>query len=364
VNTDIKKSKIFSNEDFDSNLVTKNHNEEDYRTAGFGQVFDSNHYQSYQSNPIKPDDANFFFTYEEAHRLDYKLSTNLFQNSNEKHIWYIIEKYLSKYLKNGMNIIGIIELEKIESTISFSFILISEIYIFYFEYKFKEEKLILLRKLKLVAINYISYSSDLNKINLHLNAKFENKAPICSFEIRPFIKEETIFILSNICKLCFENYSSIKKVVSYPLDSSLDEKIKDTREIKDFTSIYNTYADKSVLKLNKEIPFDMNECLIKLISLQKIDFKPEEIKTNVILFITNKRLIEVKVKSNGEYKINSIRSFSKLSVASVYKKENKLELEFESYSNKIIYESIIVNLLLNTIKGIQSKECHSEILKI
>lgn len=368
VNTDLKKSKLFSNEEFDSTIVTKHNNEEEYRTAGFGQTFDSNHYQSYQSNPVKPEDSNFFFTLEEVHRIeniDYKLSTNLFQNSKEKDIWYIIQKYLSKYLKNGMNIIGVVELEKITSVnlASFSFILISEIYIFSFEYKFKEEKLTLLKKIKLVAINYISYCSDLNKINLHLNLKFENKDPICSFEISPLKKEETLIILTNICKLCFENYSSIKKVVSYPLDPSLEEKIKDTREIKEFMSIYNTYADKSVLKLNKEIPFDINECLIKLISLQKIDYKPEETKLNVILFITNKRLIEVKMKSNGEYKINTIRSFSKLSIASIHKKENKVELEFESYSNKIIYQSFMVNYLLNTIKGIQSKECLN-ILKI
>ncbi len=368
VNTDLKKSKLFSNEEFDSTIVTKHNNEEEYRTAGFGQTFDSHHYQSYQSNPVKPEDSNFFFTLEEVHRIeniDYKLSTNLFQNSKEKHIWYIIQKYLSKYLKNGMNIIGVIELEKItpDTGASFSFILISEIYIFSFEYKFKEEKLILLKKIKLVAINFISYCSDLNKINLHLNLKFENKDPICSFEISPLNKEETPIILANICKLCFENYSSIKKVVSYPLDPSLEEKIKDTREIKEFISIYNTNADKSVLKLNKEIPFDINECLIKLISLQKIDYKPEETKLNVILFITNKRLIEVKMKSNGEYKINTIRSFSKLSIASIHKKENKLELEFESYSNKIIYQSFMVNYLLNTIKGIQSKECLN-ILKI
>ena len=69
------------------------------------------------------------------------------------------------------------------------------------------------------------------------------------------------------------------------------------------------------------------------------------------------------MKSNGEYKINTIRSFSKLSIASIHKKENKVELEFESYSNKIIYQSFMVNYLLNTIKGIQSKECLN-ILKI
>ena len=81
------------------------------------------------------------------YKKTFKTSFNIFQNSKEKHIWYIIQKYLSKYLKNGMNIIGVIELEKItpDTGASFSFILISEIYIFSFEYKFKEEKLTLLK---------------------------------------------------------------------------------------------------------------------------------------------------------------------------------------------------------------------------
>jgi len=159
--------------------------------------------------------------------------------------------------------------------------------------------------------------------------------------------------LSNILRNIF---SSVKPVIFIPHSEFNFFKLnKNNLSFSNVCNHLNQYSIEFFNKLIEFLPKDKEEKLIKFITLNKIEDKFIELKKKKILFITNKKLVEID-EENLEYNNLNFILFSKIEMINVSPNKNKFEILYSNNKSVVYFTYNFLNLV-KLIKDIYNRDC-------
>lgn len=242
---------------------------------------------------------------------------------------------------------------------SCKFLVISNIFIYDFEYIYNSNVLVLRRKINLVAIDFFSITADFKKLIIHVNSLLDTSGNI-------FIAtDNSIHIVFCLCNILFYCYSLIKTLIVVPKSQSFFDKIKNTFQYDKIKEIYNFYVDEVYRKIGELIPYDKDEEAVKLIPLSKIESKFTDTKIDKLLLITNKKILELSSDIVEKASKINIIPLSKIKKINEFSKSHKFQIVLDDGATHQ-YSSLHFKSLIQLIKYEQSKDCllELEIIKI
>ena len=230
-----------------------------------------------------------------------------------------------------------------------NFLVISNIFIYDFNYLINESNLLLKRKINLLSIDFFSIIPDFKKIIIHVNNYLDETGNIS------ISNENNIHIVFCICNILYNCYSQIKNLIVIPKSQTFYSKSKKIFLFEKMKEYYNNYSLEIYNKIGEILPFDKDEILVKLIPLSKIETKFSDIKYDKILLLSNKKIYEIP-NDNIEYSKLNIIPLSRLKKINELSKSHKFQLIIDDNS-MIQYSTIYCRTLINLIKEKQSNEC-------
>jgi hypothetical protein len=235
----------------------------------------------------------------------------------------------------------------------FKFLVISNIFIYEFEFCLINSTLTLARKLNLLSIEFFSITPDFKKLIIHVNNILDTGG-------NSFItNENSIHIVFCICNILFYCYSTTKNLIVIPHSTYFYEKSKKIHSYDKVKIFYNRFVDEIFNKIGSALPYDKDEIFVKLIPLSKIETKYTDTKTDKMIILTNKKILEVSSDNMDLSKIN-IFPLSKMKKINEFYKSHKFQIVFDDGST-IQYSSIHSKAIIRLIKTQHNNECLLEL---
>lgn len=337
---------------------------------------------------LKEDNINKFIAFEHSHR-QISFHVKSFKTINNKELNKILEELLEKesndckknYPDREFSVEAIIEggyfqskksktdSNSVDNQISerdefsdkhFRFNIITSIFFYDFDFNITTSKLKCNKKINLTNIEFFSITQDYSRLIIHIKSSTENSN--CNIGISNDNAIQIAFCIGNILFYC---YSMMKVLVVIPKLSSFYEKIKNIDDYEKFKGIYNSYALEIFNKISEAIPRDKDENIIKMIPLSKLEAKFTDIKTDKIIILTNKKILEISHDNNYNLENSFSKENSKIKIISLSKmkrinefnKKNKFQIILNDMNTIFTYSTLYYKVLIRLIKTAHSKEC-------
>ena len=235
----------------------------------------------------------------------------------------------------------------------FKFLVISNIFIYEFEFCLINSTLSLSRKLNLLSIEFFSITPDFKKLIIHVNNILDTGG-------NSFItNENSIHIVFCLCNILFYCYSTTKNLIVIPHSTYFYEKSKKIHSYEKVKIFYNKFVDEIFNKIGSSLPYDKDENFVKLVPLSKIETKYTDTKTDKMIILTNKKILEISSDNMDLSKIN-IFPLSKMKKINEFYKSHKFQIVFDD-GNTIQYSSIHSKAIIRLIKTQHNNECLLEL---
>jgi len=170
------------------------------------------------------------------------------------------------------------------------------------------------------------------------------------------LKDNNFNYIISLTNILRNSFSCVKPIVYIPQDESSFYNIdKADLNFLILCKNLNEFSNGFFNRLKEFIQIDKDERLFKFIPLNRIEQKFIEIKKKKILFITNKRIIEIDEENLELQNINFIL-ISKFEAINVFPDKNKFEF-IHSNNKSVIYLSLLFLNIVKLIKDIYNNSC-------
>lgn len=212
----------------------------------------------------------------------------------------------------------------------FKFIIITNIMIYDLEFLFSNNELNLRRKICLKDICFISLSSENNKFIIHV----EQGKNLYIFN------EQSEQICFCLCYSAYKNLAKkVIKVVPIPQTITFFDIIRKCHKFEDYSKLYNDYVEKLTTTLKSNLLLDENEKILKFVPVQKIENKYLDNKSERLIFVSNKKIIEVLSSTLDNLQVEII-PFSKITKINECSKDLKLQILTSENDNAYSYNNL------------------------